>query len=212
MSKSALRESFMVDGPSGRLECLLETPQDQPVAGVAVVCHPHPVHGGTMHNKVVHTLCRAANDIGYAAVRFNFRGVGESDGSYDEGRGERDDARAIVEWSRSKVAGPLLLAGFSFGSAVALQIASEVAPVQLISVAPPVDRIGFDGWRQPDCRWLIVQGDTDELVDVNSVVSWVDGLAPGPELIVLPGVDHFFHRNLNVLRETLVANLAALAA
>ena len=207
MARAAERESLTLAGPAGSIEAILETPADSGARGTAVICHPHPQHGGTMHNKVVHTLARAANDVGLAALRFNFRGVGASEGSYDDGVGEQGDARAAVAWAKSTHDGPLLLAGFSFGSIVAIEVARHDAPAQLVSIAPPVGRIDRRDWSQPECPWLIVTGDEDELVDVDEVVEFVDSLDPGPELIVLPGVEHFFHGNLTRLRQTLVSHM-----
>ena len=196
------REALVIDGPAGALEALLEWPSAGPVpAAGSVICHPHPLHGGAMTNKVAHTIARSAVDQGFAALRFNFRGVGASAGSHDHGRGERDDALAAVAALRERCPGPLLLGGFSFGAAVAIEVARELKPAALVSVAPAVDRWERDAhWIQPDCPWLIVHGDADELVDVDSVVAFVDELEPGPELLVMPEVSHFFHGNLVALR------------
>ena len=159
-----------------------------------------------MLNKVVHTLGRAANELGAPAVRFNYRGVGASDGEYADGRGEMDDALAVVDWARERYPDAALwLAGFSFGSMVSMGAALTAEPAALISIAPPAPGVGkFLGDSQPACPWLIVQGDEDEVCDCEAVVEWVNGLAPGPELVVLPGVSHFFHGRLTVLRETVV--------
>lgn len=209
MSQAPRPETVTLAGEDGSLEGLLEVPPAHASGRVAVVCHPHPQHGGTMQNKVVHTLCRAANDLGYAALRFNFRGVGASEGNYDHGVGERDDARAAIRWAEQRFGGPLLLAGFSFGAVVAIEVARTHPPAQLISIAPPVDRIDRDGWLQPDCPWLVVQGDNDELVAADAVVDFVNELEPGPRLLVLPDVDHFFHGQLVALRRALVDELGA---
>ncbi len=208
MSKPPVRELLVLDGPAGALEAVLEIPAEGEVIGAAVVCHPHPQHGGTLQNKVAHTLARVGNELGYASLRFNFRGVGASEGSYDEGIGEQDDARAAIEYARQRFSGELLLAGFSFGSIVALEVAREAHPTQLVSIAPPVSRVLLtDDWSQPQCPWLIVQGDQDELVDADEVVTWVDSLEPGPRLIVMNNVDHFFHGQLVNLRKLLVNEL-----
>ena len=209
MNRSPFRESLMLKAPAGELEALLEEPREIRHQAVAVLCHPHPQFQGTMLNKVVHTLARVANELGMPAVRFNFRGVGASDGQYADGLGETEDAIAVAEWARQRYAGASLwLGGFSFGSMVAARAALSLEPAQLISIAPPVARMAalLEG-RQPACPWLIVQGDADEVVDCESVVNWVNQLDPGPELVVLPGVDHFFHGRLTLLRETLVSHL-----
>ena len=211
VSKTPQQESLLIDGPAGQLEALLEWPADSALpADGAVICHPHPLHGGAMQNKVAHTLARAAVDQGYAALRFNFRGVGESAGEFDHGRGERDDALAAVAALRQRCPGRLVVGGFSFGAAVAIDVARTVAPAALVSIAPAVDRWERDDdWVQPDCPWLIVHGDADELVDVDAVIEFVDTLAPGPELLVMNDVTHFFHGHLVTLRNEVGEFLAA---
>ena len=195
-------ERVTVDGPAGALEVLVEAPESP--GGLAVICHPHPLHEGTMTNKVVHTLARLFNDVGYAAVRFNFRGVGASDGDFDEARGETDDALAVRAWAMQRwPALPVWLAGFSFGGHVALRAANQALPAGLVTAALPVQRFDTGELLQPSCPWFIAQGDQDELVDTDAVVAWVNDLEPGPELLVLNGVDHFFHGRLSELRERL---------
>jgi len=195
-------EQLVLPGPSGRLEAILEEPGDSGVRGAAVVLHPHPQHGGTMHNKVAHTLARSFVRSGFAVLRFNFRGTEGSEGAYDEGVGELDDARAALAWMSTRYPGaPPWLAGFSFGAAIAVRAALVTDVAGLVSVAPAIYRFAnkLDG--QPDCPWLIIQGDEDELVGVDETVEWVNSLAPGPELLVLEGAEHFFHGRLNDLRE-----------
>ena len=202
MSKSPASEKLFLDGPAGRLEAIIESPGDTSVTGTAVILHPHPQHGGTMHNKVAHTLARSFVRMGFSALRFNFRGTEASDGEYDEGDGEQLDAQAAISWMRAKYpALPLWLAGFSFGAAISIRVATESSVDGLVSVAPAVYRFadGLEG--QPECPWLIVQGDEDELVDIDETVEWVNGLEPGPELVVMSGVEHFFHGRLIDLRE-----------
>jgi len=192
-----------IDGPAGRLEALLEEPAD--AAGAAVICHPHPRHGGTMHNKVVHTLARAFARLGFATLRFNFRGTEGSEGEYDEGVGELDDALAAIAWMRSRQPGkPIWVAGFSFGAAIAIRAAVAEPVDGLISVAPAVSRFAANLEGQPRCPWLIVQGDEDELVDVEETIAFVNSIEPGPELLVLEGVEHFFHGRLVDLREAVM--------
>ncbi|MBT8144408.1 MAG: alpha/beta hydrolase [Gammaproteobacteria bacterium] len=192
----------VVAGPAGALQTLVEAPEN-PV-GIAVICHPHPLYQGTMTNKVAHTLARVFNDLGFVAVRFNFRGVGDSAGTYDEAVGETEDALAIRSWAESEWPGlPLWMAGFSFGAFVALRSTAVRLPDGLVSVAIPVQRFDVESQSQPQCPWIIVQGDQDELVDAAAVVDWVNALEPGPELVVLDGVDHFFHGRLRQLREIL---------
>jgi alpha/beta superfamily hydrolase len=207
MVSRATNEVLTIAGPAGEIEALLEDPRADSAA-VAVVCHPHPLHGGTMQNKVTHTLARTFNKMGVPAIRFNFRGVGGSAGSYDQGDGELDDALAVVDYAMRRFPNrKLWLAGFSFGARIALKAAAERNPELLVTVAPPVGRMDMSGIAQPGCRWIIVQGDNDELVDANAVVEWVDSLDPGPELMMFEGVDHFFHGQLVALRESLLASL-----
>lgn len=160
-------------------------------------------------NKVVHTIARALNDLGMPAVRFNFRGVGASDGKYSDGIGETDDVLAVVRWATETYpAAKLWLAGFSFGALVSYRAALETDTDQLISIAPPVDRFKDLASEQPICPWLIVQGDADDVVSCDEVVAWVNELQPGPELIVFPGAGHFFHGQLIQLRAALVDSLS----
>ena len=201
MRKSANQSEFIIDGPAGNLQALLESPPDSEATAVAVVCHPHPVHGGTMTNKVAHTLARSFVGVGISALRFNFRGVGQSAGSFDDGNGEVADVLAAVAWLREEAPDlPLWLAGFSFGAAMAIRAATQCSPDGLISVAPAVSRFAGNRDRQPDCPWLIVQGDQDELVDVAETIAWVNALEPGPELEVFADTEHFFHGKLLLLR------------
>ena len=202
MNKVAHTEKLYFRGPAGQLEAIFDSPGGGEALGAAVVCHPHPQHGGTMHNKVAHTLARSFVRSGLATLRFNFRGTEGSEGQYDEGVGELDDALAAMAWLRQRVpGGPLWLGGFSFGAAIAVRAAIATEVSGLISVAPAIYRFAGDLEDQPRCPWLVVQGDEDELVDVAETIDWINGLEPGPELIVLSGAEHFFHGRLNDLRE-----------
>lgn len=202
MAKPPKSEKLFIDGPVGKLEAVFESPSDADRTGTVVVCHPHPQHGGTLHNKVAHTLARAFVRIGFAALRFNFRGTEKSEGHFDEGVGELDDALAAIDWMRARQPGTgLWLAGFSFGAAIAVRAAVERNVDGLVSVAPAVSRFASGLQTQPQCPWLIVQGDEDELVGVEETIEWLNGLQPGPELLVLAGAEHFFHGRLVDLRE-----------
>lgn len=206
MPKPPKTEKLFIDGPAGRLEAILERPGEQDSVGSVVVCHPHPQHGGTMHNKVAHTLARAFVRAGFTALRFNFRGTENSEGSYDNGDGEQDDALAVMTWLRQQQPNtPLWMAGFSFGAAIAVRAAATSDIDGLVSVAPAISRFAGGLETQPDCPWLVLQGDEDELVDVDETVEWLDGLLPGPELLILPGAEHFFHGRLVELREAVMA-------
>jgi len=203
------REALTLDGPAGRIEVLLDMPPGPLEAAVAVVCHPHPQHQGTMLNKVVHTLSRALNELHMPAVRFNFRGVGASEGAYADGTGETEDLLAVAAWAQRRFPGAeLWLAGFSFGAAVAIRAALTSPCRQLISVAPPVARMAnLLGGARPDCPWLLIQGDADEVVSAADVVAWARALDPPPDLVLLPDVDHFFHGRLTLLRDTVVSRV-----
>jgi len=158
-----------------------------------------------MHNKVAHTLARAFLRLGFQVLRFNFRGTEASDGVYDEGVGELDDALAAMDWMRARQAqGPVWLAGFSFGAAIAVRAAAASEVDGLVSVAPAVYRFASGLTTQPRCPWLIVQGDEDELVAVDETIEWMNSLEPGPELLVLPGAEHFFHGRLVELRDAVM--------
>ena len=197
-------QSAAIAGPAGRLETLVEEPVPGGLAPrlAAVVCHPHPLFGGTLHNKVVHTLARSLRAGGAATLRFNFRGVGASEGSHDGGAGETEDALAAVDFARQRWSGTdLVLAGFSFGAAIAIRAAAVAQPKWLISVAPAVDHVDLDGCVAPSCDWLIVQGDADEVVSSASVVDWAARRAPQARLRVLAGVGHFFHGRLHELAD-----------
>jgi alpha/beta superfamily hydrolase len=161
-----------------------------------------------MHNKVVHTLARSMNDLGLLALRFNFRGVGESEGVYGDGEGEIQDLIAVADYVRLRWPGALIwLAGFSVGGVVAARAASQIRAERLISIAPAVNVLGRELKSVPTMPWLIIQGDADDVVPVAEVSSWVESLDIQPELIVLPGVGHFFHGHLVDLRAILVKKL-----
>lgn len=201
-AKQPKGSALFIEGPAGKLEAIFETPADAEPIAVVVVCHPHPQHGGTMHNKVAHTLARTFVRLGFAALRFNFRGTEKSDGHFDEGVGELQDTIAAIAWTRATLPGKALwLAGFSFGAAIAVRAAIECELSGLVSVAPAVSRFASGLTTQPDCPWLIVQGDEDELVAVDETIDWFNALEPGPELLVMQGAEHFFHGRLMDLRE-----------
>lgn len=192
----------MLDGPAGKLETISDVAETADARrGVAVVCHPNPVQGGTMHNKVVTMLERALRESGLDTVRFNFRGTGASDGAYDDGDGEGDDLAAVAAWVRRMRPDDVLwLAGFSFGSYVTIRHAARLQAAALVSIAPPAGRWSFEAITPPGCPWLVVMGEEDEVVEPQAVFDWVDGLDPAPELIRMPETGHFFHRRLMDLR------------
>jgi uncharacterized protein len=158
-----------------------------------------------MENKVVTTVARALQETGIPTLRFNFRGVGSSKGTFDAGDGETDDASAVASYGAQRWPGrKLVLAGFSFGSYVALRLALLRHTSRLITVAPPVGRFNFSAFAVPDCPWLVVQGDADDVVDPKSVFAWVKDLEPPPKLAIIPGVGHFFHGRLTELKAAVI--------
>jgi alpha/beta superfamily hydrolase len=195
---------LLLAGPAGRIEAALDLPAaDVPARPVvAILCHPLPTEGGTMHNKVVTMAARALRECGVATLRFNFRGVGRSEGTFDEGEGELDDLRAVAAWARTRHPDKVLwLAGFSFGAWVSLRLANELQAAALISIAPPVGRSwDFSGIEMPAAAWLVIQGDADEIVDPQAVYAWIASLPRPPQLVRMPDTTHFFHRKLMDLR------------
>lgn len=188
-----------IAGPAGRIEVATDAPNGT-ARGVAVLCHPHPLHGGTMDNKVIQTLARAFVQLGWRAVRFNFRGVGGSQGQWGHGAGEVDDAMAVVAACRD-AALPLALGGFSFGGYVAAQVAARLAaadaPAQrVVLIGPatstfPVPAVPADS--------LVIHGEADEVVPLSATLDWAR--PQGLPVVVLPGVGHYFHGQLTRLRD-----------
>lgn len=176
---------------------------DGPPAGIAVIAHPHPLHGGTLDNKVVQTLARVHAELGYAAYRPNFRGVGASEGAHDAGRGEMDDLAATLAHAvQVHGALPLALAGFSFGAAMQLKLAARVQPRSLVLVGAAVTH--FDVPAAP-AGTIVIHGEQDETVPLAAVLDWAR--PQDLPVIVLPGADHFFHRRLGILRAIIARNL-----
>ena len=211
MAKPPQAERLRLAGPAGALEALIEIPGDHgaaapatPPPAFAVVCHPHPLHGGTLDNKVVWTVTRACHAFDVPTIRFNFRGVGASEGAFDCGRGETRDALAAVALGRQRwPEAALWLAGFSFGGVVALQAAAESLPACLIAIAPGITRVEGGTAPAPACPWLVVQGGADEVVPAAAVSAWAHTLSPPPELRLLEGAGHFFHGRINELRDVI---------
>jgi len=209
-------ERVSLAGPAGPLELLVETPladsgAELPApAAFAVVCHPHPLQGGTLDNKVVYTVARAFEQLGAPAIRFNFRGVGASGGAYDEGRGETEDALAVIAYGRQRWPGAALwLGGFSFGGVIALRAAASAPPERVVLVAPGITKIDTGGVGSPGCPLLIIQGDADDVVPAPAVLAWAKTLKPPATITVLAGAGHFFHGRTHDLREAVLAFMAA---
>jgi hypothetical protein len=194
-------ERLTIDGPAGALEAIVENAASAG-ASYAIVCHPHPLMGGTMDNKVVTTIGRSLRENGIPTLRFNFRGVGASAGTFDRGVGEIEDADSAASWGALRWPGrSLIVAGFSFGGYVAWRLALRREARRLITVAPAVQLIEGSSSVAPACPWVIIQGDSDDVVDPAAVLGWVKALNPEPRLILLPGVGHFFHGRLRELRD-----------
>lgn len=194
----------LVRGAAGRIETLLAAPAGSLRGGV-LVCHPHPLYGGALSNKVTYSLASTAVKAGFAALRFNFRGVGKSEGRHDEGRGETEDAVLLGDWLRARlpVGAPLLLAGFSFGSFIALKAAARLRPAGLMSVAPPFGKYFGDepAPLHPGCPWWVLHSRDDEVVSYDSTLVELRRYAPMPELITVDGCGHFFHGRLDAVQD-----------
>ncbi|WP_348817636.1 alpha/beta fold hydrolase [Fontimonas sp. SYSU GA230001] len=193
----------MIPGPAGRIEALLAAPLQPRVPPVfAIVCHPHPLFGGAMSNKVAYMLAASAQKSGVYALRFNFRGVGRSEGRHDGGHGETDDVEFLVHWMHERLPGArVVLMGFSFGAWVSVRAARHLHPVAQVSIAPPFGKyVGDEAVPQrPPCPWLVVHGLDDEVVDYGNTKAVLDAYDPPPELVTLDGVGHFFHGRLTEL-------------
>ncbi len=201
----------MLDGPAGPLEVKRESPAvPAGPEGLALICHPHPLYGGTFDNKVVVTLSRCALACGLTSVRFNFRGVGQSAGVYGEGVGETEDAAAVLAWAQVQQPGArIVLMGFSFGAAIALRLALRVAAAQLVTVAAPLTYFDHEPIRSPACPWLLVHGDADEVAPWPETETRLQDHGLAPQRVILSGVEHFFHGHLGKLREVVEAVLRA---
>jgi uncharacterized protein len=190
----------LVDGPAGRIECAIDAPAD--ARGVALIAHPHPLFGGTLDNKVVQTLARSFVELGYVAIRPNFRGVGATEGIHDEGRGELEDMAAVLAYAQATFGdAPPVLAGFSFGSFVQTHLAQRIPPERMVLVGVAVKR--FDA-RPVPANTLVIHGEVDETVLLSDVLDWAR--PQDLPVVVVPGADHFFHQKLTVLRSIVQAN------
>lgn len=200
MTLQSQTQPIVFNGPCGQLEGMLSEPDGTPRA-IAVICHPHPLQEGTMHNKVVTTLAKVFFDLHCTVVRFNYRGVGNSAGSYDDARGESDDALAAIAWLQAKHPDlPLWLAGFSFGSYVAANAASRSQPAGLISIAPPVERMPFDDLTI-NCPWWVIQGTEDKVAAPQATRDWLATTNQTIQSFEMAETSHFFHGKLIQLHD-----------
>ena len=205
---NAHTQRLNIAGPAGALECAIDDPAETPI-GISVVCHPHPQGGGTLDNKVAQTLARAYVQLGYRCVRFNFRGVGASEGGWDEGVGEIDDALAVIQHFRPAAdvaALPFMLAGFSFGAYVASQaavrLADDAKPRRLVLVGPSTQKQVMPAVPADS---IVIHGEADDVVPLSATLDWARPQAL--PVIVFPGVGHFFHGQLALLRNVVVQQL-----
>ncbi len=203
-------EKSLIAGPAGAIEIAAHVSGDSPPRAVAIIAHPHPVFGGTMDNKVITTLARAMFDAGAATYRFNFRGVGKTEGAHDDGRGETDDLLAVLAYAQQTHPGkPLWLAGFSFGGAVTLAASAQIAADEMVLVAPAFERMShwanIAGGGKPPVSTLLIHGENDETVPLADSLKWAR-----PREIpvcVVPNADHFFHLRLHIVRRLTMRHL-----
>lgn len=201
------------EGPAGQIEAILKEPSAQ-VTRAAVVCHPHPLFGGTMHNKVVFRIARAFADAGFAVLRFNFRGTGRSQGEHDNGRGEQEDLRTGIKFIEEKYSGAeIWLAGFSFGSAVMLKAAACDDRVRaFVAVGVPVSRYDFSDIARCNKPKLFVQGSLDEFGSAQDLAKLFASLDEPKELKIIEGADHFFEGHLAELAQVVSNFIASVEA
>lgn len=197
-----------IQGADSLLELVLGEPVGQPRSAWGIVCHPHPLYGGTMDNKVVTTIIKAFQNLGCNTVRFNFRGVGKSEGKFDNGVGELEDLLAVINWvQQQKSQKELWLGGFSFGAGIAARAATQIPVDRLVTVAPAVEHTNLYDLPPIKCKWILVQGEKDDVVAPQTVFDWAATRNPPPELIVFPEAGHFFHGVLTQLRTQLEEKL-----
>jgi len=208
--------AITIPGPVGNIEARLAEPAAHAPSSspptLAIVCHPHPLYGGTMDNKVVTTLNRAFQTLGMHTLRFNYRGVGASDGEFGDAIGETEDLFAVLTWASGRYPNLRIgLAGFSFGSYVAANAAGQMntPPLFLLTIAPAVNHYDFTALKAIPCPWLVIQGDEDEIVPVKAVQLWASENTHSLELIIFENCSHFFHGKLTALRETIENKVGA---
>lgn len=198
-----------IKGPAGELEAIIAEPIGRDRKALGFVCHPHPLYGGTMTNKVVTTLVKTFQHQGLTTVRFNFRGVGKSEGAFDQGVGELDDLLAVIKWVQKEYpTQEIWLAGFSFGAFIATKASTMLTAKTLVTVAPPVERFPMDDLSPVVDKWVLVQGEKDDVVAAPQVLAWAESRKPQPEIVRFPEAGHFFHGQLGELRAKIEEALA----
>lgn len=201
---SISRTPFKIDGPAGKLQAILQLPAAADYSKFAIVCHPHPLQEGSMHNKVVTTTCKAMLALKIPCLIFNFRGVEQSEGEFGQIKGEVADCMAVVDWINQQYpAADLYLAGFSFGAYIAAEVATKVSTRCLISIAPAVERMPYEQLPAVTCPWLVIMGEEDEVVTPAAVFTWFDTLHANKTLSKFPGTGHFFHGKLLELQRVI---------
>lgn len=190
------RETVLLAGAAGKLEVVINRPAQTP-RGIALIAHPHPLYGGTLDNKVAQTLATTFAELGCVALRMNFRGVGQSEGKHDEGRGEAEDMLLVADYAKREFGElPIFLAGFSFGGFVQTKVATRLAIRQMVLVAPAAGR--FDV-AKVKTDTLVIHGEQDETVPLSAVMDWAR--PQNLPVVVVPGADHFFHRRLHLIKQ-----------
>jgi len=198
--------SLLLQGLAGDIETLITRPDTiTESTPTVVISHPHPLYGGSMTNKVVHILAKSFAEMNAITVRFNFRGVGKSQGKYDEGIGEAEDLQHLVEQLKQwRPQAPIWLAGFSFGAYVTTRAQAVVNAEKIVLVAPPVSMYPFAELKEIDVPWVVIQGGEDEVIDASAVKDWVDKRDCLPQLIWMSDTGHFFHGKLNEVKDLLL--------
>lgn len=195
-----------IAGPAGKLEASIHIPENAQAIGI--LCHPHPQHEGTMHNKVITTIARACKDMSMGSIRFNYRGVGQSEGEYGQGQGETEDALAVLAWLKQHHPKTnYWFAGFSFGSYIAAQCVTQSAAQLLICLGPAVETFDFSSLTQFNCPCAIIQGLSDEVVSPDKALAWAKRITSPKTIIEMSDTSHFFHGKLVELRKHIVTLL-----
>ena len=202
-SMTITTENLFIPGPAGLLEAALHNRATDNIAHwTMILCHPHPLYGGTMDNKVITTLAKAGVELGCQVLRFNYRGVGQSEGTFADAIGECEDLHAVLNWLKALYPDlRLILCGFSFGAYIAAKIAADTPDVKaLLTVSPAVLHYDFSGLKKITCPWFLIQGDADEVVPPQSVYDWLTKANQTIHRIDFPGAGHFYHGRLMELK------------